>query len=333
MSYRNSYQLDWEKDFYIAYGNVIHLPQGCVLWRGYELNKPAILSRPSYFGSEQTAKGYAQLPNRKLGAFETTQDLRLLDMRFMKVLLKQLFEENKTVHISDNDNRCIMATTISFGLCSLQHQIQLIKKACNGSTNILKGYKELEKSLRPFDTIEQPGVRVAETYIDGITMAFIKGLLEGVADGFISPRLKTPYHFEKNGTMSPEIILFDPERARIRQVSSVPPNLPTKTISEILILSYAITSISDNKMESIFYMTGGSKQLPYYPPIEEFNSLLSANDKRAMKEYNLAIKLGKRWKYDKKNMILTYFPPNPTIHNSIFTASPDEIETFFQQFK
>lgn len=327
-----SYHLDWEKNFLISYGTLIHLPEGCILWRGYETKQPAILSRPSYYGSYDTAKEYAKMPNRKLGAFKTTTSLRLFDIRFLKAVLQQFFEENAEKQITGDDKHCILATTISFGLCSLSHQLKLMKYAYKGSIDTMQRIKDIEKSSKLTGIIESPGIRVGETYVDGTSIAFLKEILSGVADGFISPRLKSPYHSEKNGTINPELILFNPEKAGLQQLSAIPPNLPTKCINGILRESHIITSIYRDQMQSSFYMSGGGKDEPYYPPIEQFNALLTKKDKRAIKDYTMATQTGKNWKY-MINTILTFHPPSPTVHNSIFTASSDEIELFFQQFK
>jgi hypothetical protein len=327
-----SYHLDWEHDFLISYGTLIRLPEGCILWRGYETNAPPVLTRPSYYGSYDTAKEYAKKPNRKLGAFKTTTTLRLFDIRFLKVVLQQFFEENAEKQITGDDKHCILATTISFGLCSLSHQLKLMKYAYKGSTDTMQRIKDIEKSTKITGIIESPGIRVGETYVDGTSIAFLKEILSGVADGFISPRLKSPYHSEKNGTINPELIIFNPENVGIQQIHSIPSNLPTKDINDILRMNHIITSIYRDQMHSAFYMTGGGNNEPYYPPIEQFNTLLTKKDKRAIKDYRMATHAGKKWKY-KLNSILTYHPPSPTVHNSIFTASPDEIELFFQQFK
>jgi hypothetical protein len=314
-----AYHLDWEQDFSIAYGNVIHLPEGCILWRGYETQEPSILSRPSYYGSYETANAYAQLSNRALGAFKTTKPLRLLDVRFMKVLLKQFFEDNMNEKITQEDQKCILAINISFGLCSLAHQIKLMKYAYKGSTNTMQGLKDMEAALKQTQIIEQPGIRVGETYVDGKSVAFLKGLLGTLVDGFISPRLKSAFHHD-NGSISPELILFDPKGINLQQVSSIPTNLPNRNINDILIMSYSITSIRKNQMESAFYMTGGNKDNHYFPPIEEFNTLLRKNDKRAVKEYMTALKMGNRWRL-KTNTIHTFHLPKPTIYPSIFTET------------
>jgi hypothetical protein len=327
-----SYHLDWEHNFLISYGTLIRLPEGCVLWRGYETKQPAILPRPSYYGSYDTAKEYAKLPNRKLGAFKTTTTLRLFDIRFLKVILEQFFQENAEQQITGDDKHCILATTISFGLCSLSHQLKLMKYAYKGSTDTMERIKDIEKSIKITGIIESPGIRVGETYVDGTSVAFLKEILSGVADGFISPRLKSPYHSEKDGTINPELILFDPEKAGLQQISTIPSNLPVKNINEILRSSHIITTLYRDQMHSAFYMTGGGNNKLYYPPIEQFNALLTKKDKRAIKDYTVATQTGKKWK-NKLNTILTFHPPNPTVHNSIFAASPDEIETFFQQFK
>jgi hypothetical protein len=327
-----SYHLDWEDPFLIAYGSLIHLPKGCILWRGYEVQDSPVLSRPSYYGAYATAKEYAKLSNRTLGAFETTKTLRLFDIRFMKVLLQQLFEENANEKITGEDKHCILATTISFGLCSLSHQLKLMKYAYKGSTDTMQRIKDIEVHIKIPRIFEHPGIRVGETFVDGTTMGFLKELFYGIADGFISPRLKSPYHSEKNGTISPELILFNPEHAGIRQLSSIPSNLPTQSINDILRQSHVLTSIYRDQMHSAFYMSGGGKDDTYYPSIEQFNSLLSKNDKRALKEYAMATKIGKKWHY-KTNTINTYHPPKPTVYNSVFATPPEDIEKWLKNFE
>lgn len=319
-----SYELHWEEPFPPMYGSTIQLPPGLILWRGYELNNDPILSRPSFYGSKQTASEYADLSNRSLGAFYTTKELNLLDIRFVKVILQKLFEENAHKGFTANEAACIKAAIISFGLCTLAHQVRLMKDTFAGFLHLLPGVAKMEKSLKTNLLVEQPGIRVGETTTDGKTMAFLKELFKYKYDGIISPRLVSVFHQEKKGMLPPELVVFDPKYSGISHLRSYPQNVQIIKPTYFAIKTHPIVTIDQGPLATQYYMNGGKRLdvkkgagvMNSLPPIEEFNTLLTNNDSEAMKSVKLAEEVGKKWR--DRGAIYTAEPPNPTVPVSIF---------------
>jgi hypothetical protein len=228
-------ELDWETSWAPLYGKSITIPINTILWRSYDKSFPAIGDRFAYYSSKSIALGYKRNNSRELGKFITNLELKLLDYRFMRILLTRLIHLNP----SEKGIQYLASIMFSFGLCSLGHQIELLKmrykplnKTSENYKNINNSIKEMEKYYKPGKLIEQTGVRIAETTNDIFTMGFLQELFKGVFDGFISPRLYSPFHIEKDGSlMSPEIILFNPIESGIKELSLYPQLTSIKKIS------------------------------------------------------------------------------------------------------
>jgi hypothetical protein len=257
--------INWETPFDPVYGEVITIPPWTVMWRGYDVQYPDISERTMYYSSKEIASGYVHdSTTHKLGCFMTTRPLRILDLRFMKQILSRMIQRYRSIpeHLQD-----FAQLMLSFGLCSLKHQIILVKNRYAGvlqqpdaTENVIyKGIQEMEKLLERNTLLEQTGIRVAETTNDGGTMALLKELLSGHFDGFFSPRLQSAFHIEKNGTMSPELILFNPKRTGILQIS---PHLSDKTFR--LVQSNTFIHLS-GKVEKSFidFISQKSKYIPF----------------------------------------------------------------------
>lgn len=318
------YTLDFEK-FDSFYGDTIDIPPGAVFWRGYDPKFPVISSRPSYYGYKDHAKHYIREPSYRLGAFTNTKQLELLDVRFMKALLREFFQSIKTTEkLTDKDEELIMATTTSFGLCSLGHQIKLLKYIYRDNLSKLKGLPELEKLYNPNSAFELQGVRVGETTLDSYTMGFLKGLFRGIAHGFIAPRLETPFHIEKRGTINPEIILFDPEACGIISLPerNIPDILPSKNIMDLIFANHHyIVSLDYKPMHTSFFMSiegGGSRGNrgnTKTHPLDKFNEYMNKEDIRIKEIYDSSLKCGNRW--NNKYQLYLAEAPSPTIPISL----------------
>ena len=232
--------MNFEDSFSPLYGDVFKIPAGTIFWRGFDPNYPSISERPAYYSNRLVANGYAD-PSKGLilGAFYSTQTLNVLDVRFLKTILKQMFEESRGKYTKE-DTKALYYIQTSFGLCSLVHQIELMEIIYNNIPEIQPGLNAM-KSIDTHKILEQEGVRVAETNIDGFVMNFLKGLFETLTtiriDGFISPRLVSPFHIEKeNPSMSPEMIVFNPSKLSMRHLEPnvVPQNLPKVTPTSLL---------------------------------------------------------------------------------------------------
>jgi hypothetical protein len=236
-------EIDWEADLPPLYGSIIELPANVILWRGYNRAFPVISSRATYYSSKEVAMGYVANPQtHELGTFMTTRPLRIMDYQFMKNLLSNLIQ----THRKDEYIQDFCSVMLSFGLCSLSHQIRLAKgrfiQSIQDTFSI--AYKGLEnmKKLYNYDyLLEQQGIRVAETTNDRRSMIFLKELFDGHVDGYISPRLHTPFHVEKQETLPPKLILFHPKRTGIIQIRNYPNMRVLNYITKQVKLSNVIT--------------------------------------------------------------------------------------------
>lgn len=260
------------------YGDFIHIPARRLFWRGYDSSFPALSDRPAYYSSQGIAMGYLRKETDILGTFMNTRPLRLLDVRYVKVILHQLLDDIKiTKEYSnpekDTDSEAIhiKVMTASFGLCSLHHQIELLKhiffhdiQGSNRKERIhemietnenMKGLKNLityyEEQTYPL--IEQQGFRVGETFLDANTMYFLQHFFSGFADGFVSPRLISPYHIEKEGVMSQEMILFNPQASGIVQTSLPKEKLETELVSSLILKNKKQILLETGNLKASFY--------------------------------------------------------------------------------
>jgi hypothetical protein len=220
--------IEWDEVFDASYGIINLHPEQYVFYRGHDVNFP-LTNRPAYFGTKEVAQQYAKKPCHIVSAFTNTRKLRLIDVRFMKNILRDIFENNANQFALNDDMKSV---TLSFGLCSLNHQIQMASQRFNDSLsefldpNRTLSFKNALESLQSSYTnsiYEQPGVRIAETTNDSYTMGFLKGLFEHAIDGFISPQTKSPFHIERtNNTLMSELIIFNPISCGFRKFDSLP---------------------------------------------------------------------------------------------------------------
>lgn len=295
-------ELNWEESWSPLYGRPIEIPENTIFWRSYDKSYPAIGGRFAYYSSQLVAKGYKN-DTRELGHFVSNRPLRLLDYRFMRVLLTRLIHINKT----DKSLQHLASIMLSFGLCSLEHQIKLIKMRYSGLKKTSKSFKEIQASIRameeyykPDSIIEQTGVRIAETSNDTYTMGFIQELFKDIFDGFISPRLYSPFHTEKaKSMMSPEIIIFNPIAAGIKELSSYPKltNITVINMNELLKSNHSYILLDNIKNKNIsldFFMDGGglTENIHY---LDKADELLNNKDNELLKEYNNGRRMGMKW--------------------------------------
>jgi hypothetical protein len=315
-----SYKINWDDNFLPLYGDPITIPAGTVLWRGFDPAFPPVSDRPAYYGSQKFAKGYANKYKMDVFPFITTRILKLLDIRFMKVLLTQLFEHNSNT----TDKPIISATTIAFGLCSLQHQIKLfndryraIYTSSNKAYDNLKlGIKKLETFVNLESIVEQPGVRIAETSNDAIVMGFLKELFDDHYDGYISPNILTPFHVEKqNFILNSELVVFNPIHSGIRLLKYIPSDLQTLTINGCILQNgYGYRTIDTRTMKTSFYVQSGGGDSTVPEVCDDYNSFYDKNHKGIVSLYNDGAKCGRKW----NRKILSAIAPGPMVDPTIF---------------
>lgn len=318
-----NYEINWDDNFLPLYGSTIMIPTGAILWRGFDPNYPAISSRPAYYGSKQFAQGYADKYGVNAKPFITTRPLHLLDIRYMKILLSQLFEDNKH-NLSDKD--IIIATTVSFGLCSLQHQIHLFKERYAPiftSTDIV--YNNIKKGLSHLESIvkqsfyEQKGYRIAETTNDAIVMGFLKELFSSNYDGYISPNIITPFHIEKRHfVLNSELVLFNPVNSGIKLLNSIPSRIERATINYLILHSgHSFASIDTRSMKTSYYKSKGGGSI-YVS--DDYNNEYDKGNKHIIKLYKQGEKYGRRWN-NKPVRVYNTIAPGPEVDPAIFRLS------------
>jgi hypothetical protein len=320
-----TYEIDWENNiFFPLYGSAIIIPANTILWRGCDPQFPLISNRPAYYGSQSVSQGYADKYNTGALPFITTRPLELLDYRYMKVLLSQLFEHNAPHTKSDEE--IIKATTVSFGLCSLQHQVKLIKnryKAIYNSKNaiynsIKLGIQNLQSLIKPDSIYEQQGYRIAETTNDAIVMGFIKEIFNNKYDGFISPKLSTPFHIEKNNFLNSELILFEPIHSGIKLLNTLPRTVKKVKVDSFILQSrLSYTTIDVRGMELSYYNKKGGGKTNSSDLCDDYNYLYDINNTHIVNLYNTGLEIGKRW--NRKSIKLrSAVAPVPCVDPSIF---------------
>lgn len=280
--------IEWNKSFFPVYGSFITIPEHTVLWRGYDRKYPSLGTRPVYFGDKKVAKSYAGTSGtHALGLFATTKPLKLIDIRFLKVLLTDLLYERT--------GNLVLKTTVAFGLCSYYHQLRLMMTLYKDSIANGKdeGFNAMKSMLNTSTPTEQPGVRVAETSNDGWVMAFLGEVFDGLADGFIAPELFSPYQVHTNNRLHPEMIVFSPAKSGIVQLTSEP-KMTTISIQSLIQQQFpSPIKLHVYEMETTYVPSRGGS-ISTIPAIEAFNSELNRGNSIAIKIYHEAVKEGKK---------------------------------------
>ena len=280
------------------YGDLLTVPKDCVFWRGYNVNYPAISNRPAFFGSKKTASAYS---NPTLGCFTNKKELKLMDIHFMKVILRQLLDEIKMKREYNIDKSipskdeilCTDCITISFGICSLAHQIAVMNKLYKDIPNFtpLAKMKEYYNTMK-YTAIEQSGFRVGETTVDGVSMYFLRDFFKGYADGFFSPTLPSPFHIERGGVLHPEIIIFNPIESGVELLNKIPPIMDSLDITDLFLSIRKVALVRSSQFE----MKGGENNNDIVHPIENFNTQIEMKNKKAVSIAKLGEKYGKLWR-------------------------------------
>lgn len=325
-----AYEINWDDNFSPLYGEPISIPPNTIMWRGFDPQYSAISDRPAYYGSFEFAQGYAKKYSTNAQPFITTRYLKLLDIRFMKVLLSQLFEYNHSN--TSTDVKTMTSSMVAFGLCSLQHQIKLFKQIYAGiykSSNpafdpLKKGINHLETKINPNSLYEQPGYRIAEITNDAFVMGFLKELFDGQYDGYIAPNIYTPFHIEKSKfILNSEVVLFSPIHSGIELLKTNPKYIEKATINKFILGSgQNYTTIETRGMKTSYFSKntkkGGGTASPEV--CDDYNHLYDKGDKNIIKEYNEGVKIGKKW--SQKNIkIYSAIAPGPEVDPKIFEYS------------
>lgn len=219
-----SYNFDI-KEFPPFYGPVV-IPEGTVLYRGFCTDYPVISDRPSYYSfTDNIAEGYAKADKCRLGIFRVKSPIRLYDLRYISKILMDIFVQRKN-NTQVAIDAC-KALSLSYGVCSFKRQLKLYKERYQCKCNKqdcdkcirYKSLMDFDKTLKESEItsgvnlIEPQGVRIAETENDIVSGLLLKYLFEKVVNGYVAPRMYSPYHIEKTGNLhNPEVLLFNVEK-------------------------------------------------------------------------------------------------------------------------
>ena len=305
------------------YGDVIIIPENTIFYRGYSKQYPVLSDRPAYFSNKDIATKYVRTPDAELGIFTNSKPLRLLDYRFMKVILKQFFDEvTKTTIFAKEESKVIASVLLSFGITSLSHQILLLDNFPLAYIQYDTGFQRLKGLYKGPSLIEKPGIRVGETTNDAISMGFLKGLLEHQFDGFVSPQLDTVFHGEKNDVLPPEMILLNPLACGIQQLHSVPKSILSINLLDLAHKDHTNVTLVVKDVATEFYMKGGSKKFKLHS-LDDIDLNINAKNKVIIHNYNLGLKIGTKWQRNHTNILYTIGKPPPHIKGIDLLARED----------
>lgn len=276
-------ELMWNRPFHPAYGIVSMASDTYVYYRGYKTMYKAVSDRPAYYGTLEDANTYASTNDRELAAFTNKKTLRLMDIRFMKALLRELFS------LKDDSNT--YSVVLSFGICSLFHQCKLASQRFK-DPQILPSLHSLLSYFKE-SNYEQQGFRVAETTNDAYSMAFLAKLFEDFADGFFSPRQFSPFHKEKtNFMLNAEFIVFNPEKSGIVKLDTFP-KVRTRYVESLYTTYGKGIRIGDMLLH---VHSGGSEETEDEIPVVERISEMLNYDPVIQSQWEKGTEAGKLWK-------------------------------------
>lgn len=222
------YQVLDVDSFATTYG-VIEVPSRIILYRGYNTNYDPISLRPSFYSFRQdVCAAYANDEDCRLGTFLTTHPLRFYDLRYIRTILSDLFPQRKSN--CKDVLECCNTLALAYGICSYDRQLQLfLQRYPNDHHSApyqnMIGFRETirhEPCISGIDPVEARGVRIAETNNDAEAVLFLKEIFGFEIDGYIAPRLYSPYHIEKKGyMMNSEIVLFNPKGCGLQNLNAI----------------------------------------------------------------------------------------------------------------
>lgn len=189
----------------------------------------------------------------------------------MKVILTDLFQSRNMINNELID--IILSCTLAYGLCSYKKQIDLVEhryrddRMTHSHIKSMKDFYDKNLDSGKFDeqhtgflVAEAQGIRIAETTNDGRVLTFLKELLGNEIDGFIAPEMFSPYHVNNGYYTSPEMILFDPVKSHIVELSQdeIPKRTEEVSIRDITLCQFGRKNITyKNYLKTS--MRGGQK--------------------------------------------------------------------------
>lgn len=211
-----SYTLDFRE--FTTYCSMIRVPAKGVWCRASSQWVSGLPDYPLFLSMKYVADFYAADPSRTMEYYENPEELRLLDVRFLQMILPYLFM-NRTEPINPATKRWYEILCATFGGCSAAKQLQLLKTFANGQQHdpitrleafLVAHASQAHSRASP---VEAMGFRVGIVDLDYRVLEVLRTVFHQI-DGLIAPDLFTPAHNQgKENNLLPELILFHPQRS------------------------------------------------------------------------------------------------------------------------
>jgi len=193
--------------------------------------------------------------------FKTKKEIWLYDFRYVKMILLDLLTYCKkdTEH---SMNTCKILA-LSYGICSLERQLELVKEFYTSDSNVYKSLLEYYTDTKDTNNlIIPPGIRIMEKENDMLTSNLLKYLLRHMVDGTVTNKLYSVTDTAQINSV--EIMLFNVEKNELLE------EIEEKDIQikETLDWRYWLDRFSEihYRPESInhdFYIKIGNNKLPF----------------------------------------------------------------------
>lgn len=198
-------------------------------WTWYRCCDPAegaLGPNPRYYGTERTANLYAE--GRVKKSYRNTRPLKILDIRYLKSILRELVACRRNVNVTTEVFKFILYVNVAFGICSMERQMFLLGENGWSTPSRLDRMKNFYDTIMNdwarrhvyptwLNIVEVDGCRVGITDLDYIVIVALKALFGDMYDGIIAPAMRTPYHGQgphqddpSKGLMLEELVLFSP---------------------------------------------------------------------------------------------------------------------------
>ena len=303
-------------------GHIINMPFNSIFYRAYNIKYSNIEDKPLFFGSIDTARRYLETPNetRELGAFKSSKIIRLIDIRYLKILLIELIKTIKKEDLINPEVSDIVdKINISFGLSNCETQLKLIEtKYKNSDKEFLDIITFIKKFMDDYNNLplskKDPlkgfyyldGIRFGERTNDSDSVDILKLLFKNICDGFIAPRLWTPFHYKEHYYTHSEICIFNPLQSGIYKLSDFDLNIPiiNYSFNDVLqINNLKKIQFFKDKSHSINIIGGNNSKLKHN--LFEKNDIIE-NNKDYYKNYKILEKIIKKY-IPPINMSIPYY--------------------------
>jgi len=192
--------------------------------------------RPIFLGPKYIAEFYSDNKKENVKVLRTISSIRLLDLRKIMNIISMVLDYSK-----DKD-KCALFMIV-YGLCSYKDQIQMFGNYNKSMIDMGRVKPDVIQILRDkmnylinfkWDNFNNNpviprGIRIGEASLDGQVTIILKEMFQDICDGYIAPRLFSPYHI--NNIAHEEIVIFNPKK-ELYVVSEEIKNINIKSIND-----------------------------------------------------------------------------------------------------